>query len=209
MRTRFVTKDSRMRRNMYQADIRRNQLESEFHGSKEEFLRSLSMCMTIRVASELDLRRAEELTIRTHQLNTTGRSYSYDELKELINSPDHLLLVAELEDRYGTSGTVGLALIEKGSDVWLVKLLITSCRVITRGVGGIMISYILQSAKRRGVRLRATFVANDRNRMMYIAYKFSGFYEVAGQNSSILLGHDLESIRSFPDYVMVQLPSDQ
>jgi FkbH-like protein len=209
MQPRFVTNESRIRRTMYQADIRRTQFEAEFPGSRrEQFLETLGMCMTIRPAGEMDLRRAEELTIRTNQLNTTGRTYSYEVLNGLLNSPDHLLLVAELEDRYGTSGTIGLALIAREPGVWLVKLLITSCRVMTRGVGGIMISYILQSAKRSGVRLRAEFVANDRNRMMYMTYKFHGFYEVAAQDSFVLLEHDLESIRPFPRYVTVRSPSD-
>src|SRR6202050_321070 len=141
MHPRFVTAESRMRRKMYQADLLRKQCESEFRGTREEFLQALGMRMTIRQTTELDLRRAEELTIRTHQLNTTGRQYSHDMLNRLLYSPDHLLLTAELEDRYGSSGTIGLALIERGPDVWLVKLLIMSCRVLTRGVGALMLSY--------------------------------------------------------------------
>jgi FkbH-like protein len=209
MQPRFVTNESKIRRKMYQADMRRKQFEDEFPGSSEEFLKSLSMCMTIRAASELDLRRVEELTIRTHQLNTTGRSYSYEVLNGLLDSPDHLLLVAELEDRYGTNGTIGLALIEQESDNWLVKLLIVSCRVMTRGVGDVLISYILQSAKRRGVRLRAEFVANEHNRMMYVTYKLHGFYEVVTQDSFVLLEHALDTIRPFPRHVTVRSPGDE
>ena len=82
-----------------------------------------------------------------------------EQLAALSVAPSHLLLVAELEDRYGTSGTIGLALVERRPDVWLVNLLITSCRVISRGIGGIMISYILQSAHRGGLKVRAEFVA--------------------------------------------------
>ena len=44
--------------------------------------------------------RAEELTIRTNQLNTTGRTFSHVELEQLLHSRHHLLLVAELKDRY-------------------------------------------------------------------------------------------------------------
>lgn len=209
LQPRFVTNESRIRRKMYQADIQRKHSENEFLGSKEDFLATLKMSMTIRSASELDLRRVEELTLRTNQLNTTGRSYSYEELQGLLNSPDHTILVAELDDRYGTSGTIGLSLIETRLGVWLVKLLITSCRVITRGVGGIMLSYILQRAKQRGVRLRAEFVANNHNRMMYVTYKFHGFYEIMEQDGVILLEHALESIRPFPRYVTVRSPRDE
>jgi FkbH-like protein len=204
MRPRFITDESAMRRKIYQADIRREENAAEFPGAREEFLATLGMSMKIRPAGELDLRRAEELTVRTNQLNTTGRTYSYDELKRLSTSQAHLLLVAELHDRYGTSGTVGLALIERGTEDWLVKLFIMSCRVLTRGVGGIMINYILQRAKREGVRLRADFVMNDRNRMMYATYKFHGFREVEAKENNIVLEHDLRNIRPFPQYVTVE-----
>ena len=41
-----------------------------------------------RALSEGDLERAEELTVRTHQLNTTGYTYSFEELDSLkIPSP--------------------------------------------------------------------------------------------------------------------------
>jgi FkbH-like protein len=209
MRPRFITNESRMRRQIYQADIRRTQGEIEFAGTGAEFLETLGQSMTIRTAGEHDLRRAEELTLRTNQLNTTGRTYSYEALSRLSESSDHLLLVADLKDRYGDNGTVGLALIEQRTNLWLVKLLITSCRVMTRGIGGAMISYILQSARRNSVKLYAEFVANDRNRMMYIAYRFSGFYEISECDDCIVLKHDLESIHPFPRHLVVDSPSDE
>jgi FkbH-like protein len=209
LQPRFVTSESKLRRQMYQADHWRKLAEEEFAGTREDFLATLATVITIRAAREEDLRRAEELTIRTNQLNTTGRTYSHAELHALLNSRDHLVLVAELEDRYGKSGTIGLALIERGPDCWLVKLLIMSCRVVSRGIGGIMLSHILHSAKQSGVTLRALFVANDRNRMMYVTYKFNGFVEVGEQDGSTVLEHPLESIRPFPAHVTVRLPDNE
>ena len=65
---------------------------ARIHGTNEEFLANLNMDFTIFPVGDDDLKRAEELTVRTHQLNTTGYTYSYDELDELRHSPDHLLL---------------------------------------------------------------------------------------------------------------------
>jgi FkbH-like protein len=208
LQPRFVTGESRLRRHMYQADMKRKQVESDFTGTRDEFLQTLNMCLTLRVATEPDLRRAEELTLRTHQLNTTGRTYSYEELAELIGSPHYRLLVAELDDRFGSSGTIGLALLQMERDVSLLKLFIMSCRVMSRGVGVIMLSYLLQSAKSSGVKVRAEFVPTDRNRIMYVTYKFNGFFEVGQHDEVILLEHSLEAIRPFPRGVTVRLPDD-
>ncbi len=84
---RFITEDSRLRRRMYQADIARNREEAEYVGPKEEFLATLGMVFTIAPCREEDLKRAEELTVRTNQLNTTGYTYSYEELDELRQFP--------------------------------------------------------------------------------------------------------------------------
>lgn len=203
---RFITDESTKRRQIYRADIRRSGDELEFAGTGAEFLESLGQCMTVRQAGQDDLRRAEELTLRTSQLNTTGRTYSYEALRRLAESTDHRLLVTDLQDRYGDSGTVGLALIERRACLWVLELLITSCRVMTRGITGAMISYILQSARVQGTPLYAHFVANDRNRMMYIAYRFSGFYEISANDNRLLLKHDLDRIPPYPRHLTVRAP---
>lgn len=205
MNPEFITEDSRVRRRMYMADIERNRAEQEFVGPTDEFLATLAMRFVIGPCGEDDLQRAEELTVRTNQLNTTGYTYSYDELNELRRSPDHLLLVASLEDRYGTYGKIGLALVEKGSDAWTLKLLLMSCRVMSRGVGTIMMNHIMMLAREAGVGFRAEFRHNGRNRMMYVTYKFGGFREVEENDGLILMEHDLEGIQPFPEYVDVRI----
>jgi FkbH-like protein len=205
MKPRFVTPESQLRRKMYRSDIERNKVEAEFQGPNEEFLATLGMAFKIKPAAESDLQRAEELTMRTHQLNTTGYTYSYDELDVLRRSKDHLLFVASLDDKYGTYGTIGLALVELGESFWTVKLLLMSCRVMSRGVGTIMMSYIMSRAKEAGVRLRAEFLPNGRNRMMYVTYRFGGFQEVEKQGDLVILENDLGQIQEYPTYVRVQI----
>jgi FkbH-like protein len=201
---RFITEDTRKRRLMYLADIERNRVEAEHVGTPEQFLASLSMRMVIAEAALGDLERAEELTVRTNQLNTTGYSYSYEELDEFRRSPDHDLLIASLNDKYGSYGKIGLALVERTATTWTIKLLLMSCRVMSRGVGTVLLSYILQAAKAAGVRLFAEFIANDRNRMMYVTYKLAGFKEVSKSERSLLLENNLSTIQPFPSYVKLQ-----
>jgi FkbH-like protein len=199
----FITDDSRKRRQMYLSEAARKQVESGFEGPQEEFLASLGMRLTIAPAGEEDLKRAEELTVRTNQLNTTAQTYSYDELDAFRSSDRHRLLVAGLDDRYGTYGKIGLALIECDEDLWMIRLLLMSCRVMARGVGTIFINHIRMMARSAGVRLRAAFIANDRNRMMYLTYGFTGFRPIESEGGLTLLENDLSSIQPHPDYVEV------
>jgi len=204
---RFITEDSKRRRAMYMADIRRNRAEEEFVGPKEEFLATLGMTFSIAPAREEDLKRAEELTVRTHQLNTTGYTYSYEELDAFSRSDRHKLLISSLDDRHGSYGKIGLTLIECDPEVWSVKLLLMSCRVMSKGVGMIMIHHVLRMAKEAGVKLRAEFVSNDRNRQMLITYKFAGFKEVGRNGDVILFENDFSAVQPPPPYVDLRVES--
>src|SRR5579885_3230678 len=205
MNPRFITEDSRKRRLMYLSDIERDRAEKAFNGPNEAFLATLDMVFTLARAREEDLRRAEELTVRTHQLNSTGYTYSYDELNAFRQSDNHKLFIAGLDDRYGTYGKIGLALIECQPEVWTLKLLLMSCRVMSRGVGTIMVNYIMSQAKKHGVRLQAEFVSTDRNRMMLVTYSFSGFKQIKQDGNFIVFESDLNQTQPFPDYVKILL----
>ena len=205
MNPRFITEDSKLRRLTYLNDIERNSFEKEFIGTQEEFLATLNMTFVISSAQEDDLQRAEELTIRTNQLNTTGYTYSYDDLNQFRQSDKHKILISSLEDKYGNYGKIGLALVECEEVVWTLKLLLMSCRVMSRGVGTIMLNHIMKLAKSNNVRLRAEFISNNRNRMMYISYKFSGFQEVDKSGDLLILENDLRRIQPIPEYVNVKV----
>ncbi|GIH95243.1 HAD-IIIC family phosphatase [Planobispora siamensis] len=204
-RPRFVTDESARRREMYRSQLARDELEEGFVGTNEEFLASLEMSFTISPAHREDLQRAEELTVRTNQLNSTGRTYSYDELDALRESPDHLLLVASLTDRFGGYGKIGLALVEKGQDVWWLRMLLMSCRVMSRGVGMVLLNHILRLAAEAGVAVRADFVETGRNRMMQVTYAFAGFREVQRNGAHVVLQADLGAVQPPPPYVRLEI----
>ncbi|WP_371411639.1 HAD-IIIC family phosphatase [Bacillus pseudomycoides] len=199
---RFITNDSKNRRKMYIENQKREEDENNYKGPKEEFLASLDLEFFISEAKEDDLRRAEELTIRTNQLNSTGITYDYDELNSYRLRDDHLLLVCELNDKYGSYGKIGLALIETAHDFWNVKLLLMSCRVISRGVGSILLKHIIEEAKRNKKTLRADFKITNRNKMMYMTYKFLNFHEIERSGDFIKFEHEY-TFQPTPDYIKI------
>lgn len=202
---RFVTEDSRLRRTMYINDQERASAEEEFHGTDEQFLASLDMKLTIQPARESDLQRAEELTIRTHQLNSTGRFYSYEDLNELRKDDRFKVLVMDLEDRFGPYGRIGLAVVECQETAWIVKLVLMSCRVVSRGVGGVMLTHLKQAATQAGVRLLAEFLPTPRNRMMYVALKFNGFQEIDQDGEIKLLENAASECPPLPSFMDIHI----
>jgi methoxymalonate biosynthesis protein len=170
-----VTVDARRRREMYQAGFRREAEKESFNGPDEEFLRSLDLVMEIKRADGEDLTRVEELTLRTSQMNATGVHYSDETLRGLLTDPHHEVLTVNLTDRFGPHGAVGVILLEYGEKVWRLKLLATSCRVVSFGAGSVLLNWLVDQTARNGAHLTADFRRTDRNRMMDIAYRFAGF----------------------------------
>jgi FkbH-like protein len=198
MNPEFVTDDAHRRRQMYQAGIARHGDEESFQGSSQAFLETLNLVLRISRATADDLRRLEELTIRTSQLNSTGRPYSLQALQAARESPHEWLLAASLDDRYGSYGTIGLALVGRDAAVWTIRLLVVSCRVLSRGVGGLLLSHILKCAHDAGAHVFAEFVPTSRNRMMYVTYRFAGFREAGRCGDAVLLEHVGQIPRAVP-----------
>lgn len=175
---RVVTVDARRRRQMYQAGFERDQEREQYQGADEDFLRSLDLVMRISRARDEDITRVEELTLRTSQMNATGVHYSDAALRSLLDDEHHDLLVVSMADRFGPHGAVGVMLIERTPSAWHIKLLATSCRVVSFGAGAVLLRWLTDAAARAGVHLVADFRRTERNRMMEVAFRFAGFTTV-------------------------------
>ncbi|MER6961268.1 HAD-IIIC family phosphatase [Streptomyces sp. NPDC000618] len=170
-----VTVDARRRRQMYRAGFERDLEREQYQGADEDFLRSLDLVMRIGKARHEEITRVEELTLRTSQMNATGVHYSDQALRALLSDDDHDVLVVSMTDRFGPHGAVGVMLIEKTPLAWHIKLLATSCRVVSFGAGAVLLRWLTDAAARAGVHLVADFRRTERNRMMEVAYRFAGF----------------------------------
>lgn len=99
------------RRRWYQDEQRRRAAEAAHAGPPAEFLSGLDLLLRIRRAHPAELARAEELTLRTHQLNSTGQPYSAAELAARCDRADSRVLLPDLRDRFGDHGDIGLLLV--------------------------------------------------------------------------------------------------
>lgn len=198
-----ATSEAQSRRELYATDLRRRHDESSFTGSSLEFLRKLNLRMTAWTATRSDLARVGELILRTHQLNTTGRHYTEQELMARIESTAHSVLVCDLQDIYGYYGTVGLSLIEHQSSAWLIELFLMSCRVMNRNAGGAFLAFLVKAAAAAGTAVEVEFIPTKHNRPMLVTYRLSGFKSVGRSGGSNVLFHEAEERMAAPDYVTV------
>lgn len=172
-----ITRESGLRRSMYQAQIRRDTAERDFP-SREEFLLSCRMQLVVRPMSCDDLSRVLELMTRTHQLNSTGLIWDRPALVEAFQGHHSELnvTVAELRDRFGWYGIIGTAIAASTDASWRLKYLAVSCRVMGRGIERALLATLVRGALRQGYASpQAEFRDTGRNRMMRALFQMMGF----------------------------------
>jgi methoxymalonate biosynthesis protein len=165
-----VTAEARRRGQMYAQRRRREEAARAFGGSREEFLRRAGTRVAIGAASPADVPRLHELSVRTHQFNSTGRQVSQQELARLLASPRHRVITATLADDFGDDGLVGGCIIatgpagcaaagatgaadaESGGEpgAWTVSLVMMSCRAMGRGVIDALLAWLCRAAAADG-----------------------------------------------------------
>jgi predicted enzyme involved in methoxymalonyl-ACP biosynthesis len=84
-------------------------------------------------------------------------------------------------------------------------MMLMSCRVMSRGVGMILLNHVMRLARDAGAALRADFVETGRNRMMQVTYAFAGFREIDRDGERVVLDANLEGIQPPPAYVRVDV----
>ena len=172
-----VTDEARRRGEMYAARRRRQAAEQAFGGSREEFLASAGIQVTIAAAAMADVPRLHELAARTRQFNSAGRALAEAELTALITAQDTDVATVRLRDAFGDDGIVGACVTSHDRDgTWTVRLLMMSCRAMGRGVIGALLAWVTRSAARAGAcEVAVRCVLTERNVPLRLALTGAGF----------------------------------
>jgi len=113
----------------------------------------LELKAVIRDADAKDLARVLELINRSNQFNLCGTRTTSREVRSWLDSPTTRVLVADVSDRFGGMGLVGIAIVNLESDRVVVPAFVLSCRVF---------GYAVETALlQRVARYRAAGAATD------------------------------------------------
>jgi FkbH-like protein len=201
------TIESRQRTAFYQKDEERKQAGKKFKGTRLEFLKSCKIELTLRPAQSFDIPRIVELSERTNQFNSTGLDYSTEQINAIIERPDVYLVVAEMKDKFGTYGNIGVMILKIEKQICIVENLMISCRSAGRGVSAAMMILAIQIAKSRSADFLLTnYHENERNRQLGIFYAMMGFTV----DSEARLVYDLsqQGIPENPEWIDLNLLVD-
>ena len=158
------------------AKRRRAMSEGQDYG---KMLASLKLRADIREAKESDFERVLELVQRTNQFNTTTRRRSRSELRELMVSKDHSVLVSSLRDRFGALGVVATVIVDRSAPgVSKIDTFIMSCRAMGFGLEYLLLNQL--TTEQPDVDWQGRFVPTDRNAPAAGMFSSAGFTQPDG-----------------------------
>lgn len=159
-----VTSADRGRTRDYRKNRERNQSSAAI-GDLGQYKKSLGTKLKLRDAGMADVARVVQLLQRTNQFNLTTRRHNLETVQAMLSDPDALLLCAQLEDRFGDLGVIGLAIVLRHGDEACVDTLLMSCRALGRDAELAFAAglYRMVYARWRPARLVAEFIATEKN----------------------------------------------
>jgi FkbH-like protein len=203
-----LTDEDRRRNEIYTQQSKRNELASRHPGgSLESHLADLGTSVEIFAANASVLPRLAQLTQKTNQFNMTTQRCSQARITEFEDSGS-LVYGIRLEDRFGDSGVVGLAIASPRSrEMWELDNLLLSCRVIGRGAESALLAHVSDEVHQRGAtRLQGWFLPTPRNLPARECYRVHGFRLIDKRpGGGELWEFDLEGGRiAVPDWIRVR-----
>ena len=154
------------------SDINRTQLYLEQKSREKEKLRftsveeynaSLMTNAVVERAKAEDCARLAELSSRTHQFNLSARSYTEDQLNEMLANPEYNIFSLSVDDKYGRMGIVGMAVLKKS----VIESFMISCRAFDRDFELMLLNTL---KKISSVHLQGIYVKTDKNK------RYASFY---------------------------------
>lgn len=186
-----LTEEDKKRGQIYAAQRQRSQLK-ESVATLQDYLKSLEMACSIRLAEEKDIKRAAQLTQRTNQFNLTTRRYSESDVQQMLENPNWKAYVLGLKDKFGDNGTVGLALVEKQSGCWRIDTFLMSCRVIGRQAEDALVDAICRDAVSAGiVKLTGEYIRTSKNGLVEDFWQKMNFTQAACDGTGACYYYDL------------------
>jgi len=131
----------------------------------------------LKVADKGSVKRIAELINRTNQWNLCASRTTIRQVEEWLQSPRHRVFTIQVDDKFGSMGTVCAVVAELGEGSVDVPIFVLSCRVFGFGVETLVLDYLKRWAKAKlgGPKMRGWFKPTEHNAPCKDMYRDHGF----------------------------------
>jgi FkbH-like protein len=171
-----ITAEDHNKTTSYRANEERRQLSRSLN--LDTFLRDLEIECKLQIDPTEQINRIAQMTQKTNQFNLTTRRYEIPDIQRFLDSVDYSVILLEYKDRFGSEGTVGLAILNLAES--RIDSFLMSCRVIGRKVEDQILNKALDLFKAHGCRrIGAEFIPTQKNHQVAAFYESHGFSLIA------------------------------
>ena len=160
----------------FQEEKRKDFLDKS--NSLENYLRDLSIKMTVHLNDMSLVSRVSQLTQKTNQFNLTTKRYSISEIEMFMKNND--VYAFSVEDKFGSMGVVGVVIVVDN----MVDSLLLSCRAFGREIEKAMILAVSVHVDK--FPLYSQYRPTQKNDMTKDFYTKNGFHEQDIDNSTVI-----------------------
>lgn len=161
-----ITTEDMQRSNMYQAEQKRKAMQ-ETGISLDDYIKNLSLKISMREIEDREIERAAQLTQRTNQFNLSTIRRTKKEIKEFIEDKETKCFVIEASDKFGDYGISGLVIFKEKDEKLSIDTFLLSCRILGRKAEYAVLSGIRKYAKEQGKEeLEALLTITAKNKPM-------------------------------------------
>jgi FkbH-like protein len=179
-----LSEDDRQRSAQYARRRSAQDLQAQA-ASLDEFLMSLATTVDVSAADGPSVARVAQLTQKTNQFNLTTRRYSEQQIADLTTSAGTRVYAAQVADRFGEHGLVGVAIVQCGPGEWEIDTFLLSCRVIGRSVETALLSAVAADATAAGVEfLEGDLIETAKNGPALGFYREHGFVKTRDDDAA-------------------------
>ena len=189
----YKTKEDGFKTQMYKDQAKRTK-EKNKAVDLESYLISLGMSVTVHLDDLKQVSRISQLTQKTNQFNLTTRRYTESDIKNFISDDSKIVITIEVNDKYGSSGLTGLAILcQKTAEI---DTLLLSCRILGRNIEYKFMDIIINIAKKNNVDfLNAHFIKTRKNSQVEDFYDKCNFDTIVKSSDSSTYSLDLHSFK--------------
>jgi len=167
-----ITSEDVSKNEQYRANESRRQLSRAL--DLDAFLEDLQISCVLHVNPVEQIARIAQMTQKTNQFNLTTRRYEIPAIQQFLDSDQYMIILLEYKDRFGSEGSVGLAILDFAE--CRIDTLLLSCRVIGRKVEDRLLCEIGHQFKARGLtRVCGEFIPTRKNQQVATFYESHGF----------------------------------
>jgi len=170
-----ITEEDTKRKDMYLGQRKRVEFENKI-GDFNKFLKQMNIQVLIKKADSFSIPRISQLTLKTNQFNLTTKRYQQDQISSFSDDKNKIVESAQVSDKFGDNGITGVYIVEKKDTEWIIDTFLLSCRIIGRGVEDVMLSQLIERARKENVKkIKGKFIPTAKNKPAENFYKEFGF----------------------------------